>query len=384
MMAAPKRVFPVEIDPKGPFPLLVGIEGPPGGGKSLSALRLAAGIQRVRKGPIVVIDTEAGRSRMYHAQIPFSLVKFDPPFRPGDFLDAVQQQVAADPAAIIVDSLSDEHEGTGGVLEWHEEEIDRRLKPEERNDWRRRDALAMAGWIRPKADRVRMVNGFLRILVPLIFTFRAREKTKPIKGADGKTVPTKIGYQAVAPAEVVHAMTLMCLLPPHADGVPVWRSESAGEDFLLKWPNFLQSATGTGQLNEDIGERLALWAAGGSGNVTHSRTTIESGAQPALPPKTPAGESPSAPLPPAKEADAPAGHEIDESERLVRVEVELREAAEGGYRPLAARWKLLSDQDTITFLSMRDRMLVPRAREVDREKTPPTPGAPVQRADLLL
>jgi hypothetical protein len=271
-MTAPKRIFTVETQPRGPFPLLIGIEGPPGGGKTLSALRLAKGIQDVRGGPIVVVDTEAGRSAMYHAQIPFHLVRFNPPFRPDHFLEAVRQQLPVEgkpggqvpgPAAIIVDSLSDEHEGAGGVLEWHDEEIDRRLG-DQRDNWQRREAMGMAGWIKPKAARNAMVNGFLRITTPLIFTFRAREKTKPVKDErTGKVVPTKIGYQAIAPAEILHAMTLVCLLPPHAEGKPVWRSESAGEDFLLKWPNFLQSLTGTGVLDETIGERLARWSMGG-------------------------------------------------------------------------------------------------------------------------
>ena len=375
-MSPPKRVFPVETQPTGPFPLLIGLSGPPGGGKSLSALRLAAGIQRVRKGPIVVIDTEAGRSRMYHAQIPFLLVKFDPPCRPSDFLDAVLQQLQHNPAAIIIDSISDEHEGPGGVLEWHEEEVDRRLKPEERNDWRRRDALAMAGWIRPKADRVRMVNGFLRIAVPLIFTFRAREKTKPVKGADGKTVPTKIGYQAIAPSEVVHAMTLMCLLPPHADGVPVWRSESAGEDFLLKWPNFLQSATGTGQFSEDIGERLAIWAAGGGEMVTRSNAvaSLRAGATPPQPetsPPEPAGGADEV----AQVAGPPAGLAEDESERLIRVESELRAAANQGYVALKTCWNSLPAADTILLKALRDRHLIPIAREVDTARKPVPEGS---------
>jgi hypothetical protein len=367
-MNAPKRVFPVETEPEGPFPLLIGLEGPAGGGKSLSALRLAAGIQRVRKGPIVVIDTEAGRSRMYHAQVPFSLVKFDPPCRPGDFLEAIKQQLLLEPSAIIVDSLSDEHEGPGGVLEWHEEEVDRRLKPEERNDWRRRDALAMAGWIKPKADRVRMVNGFLRITTPLIFTFRAREKTKPIKGADGKTVPTKVGYQAIAPAEIVHAMTLMCLLPPQANGVPVWRSESAGEDFLLKWPNFLQHLTGRGQLSEDIGENLGNWAAG-----SKDKPSVVSTANTSSPETAAVNTQTSPPTPP----DRPAGGlavahaappaDIDESERIDRIDAALGRWADQGSEVLKRAWSEISPADQKILKAALDRRHKLRAKQVDDE-----------------
>src|SRR5690348_11714475 len=88
-------------------PLLLGMIGPPGGGKSLSALKLAKGIQSVRGGPIRVIDTEGGRSRKYNDLIPFEIVEL-PNGRSNDFLDAIKAQLPDNPAAIIVDSASDE------------------------------------------------------------------------------------------------------------------------------------------------------------------------------------------------------------------------------------------------------------------------------------
>src|SRR6266446_2410629 len=99
-------------------PLLLGMIGPPGGGKTLSALKLAKGIQSVRGGDIHVIDTEGGRSRKYNDIIPFKIVELPPTARSNDFIDCIQAQLASKPAAIIVDSMSDEH---GSYLEWHDE-----------------------------------------------------------------------------------------------------------------------------------------------------------------------------------------------------------------------------------------------------------------------
>ena len=42
-------------------PLMIGLMGPSGGGKTYSALRLATGIQRVAGGDIFMIDTERRR-----------------------------------------------------------------------------------------------------------------------------------------------------------------------------------------------------------------------------------------------------------------------------------------------------------------------------------
>ena len=233
-------------------PLLIGLEGPPGGGKTYSALRLARGMQKVRPGPVVLIDTERGRAAKYAREFDFLHVAFEPPFKPTDFLEAVRQQLRLNPAAVIVDSLSDEHEGEGGVIDWHDQEVPRMGGNEH------------AAWGKPKADRKRMIAGFLQITTPLIFTFRAREKTiqqnKP--GSSRKEV-VNIGFQPIAPAEIVHALDLVALLPNRADGVPTWRSERAGEDFTIKLPNYLRPFIADGKaLDEQMGEAFARWAAG--------------------------------------------------------------------------------------------------------------------------
>lgn len=233
-------------------PLLIGLIGPPGGGKTWSALRLATGMQQVRPGPIVLIDTERGRASKYSKDFDFLRVDFAPPFRPTDFLEAVTAQLPLNPAAIIVDSLSDEHEGEGGVLDWHDADVPKMGG----NEW--------AAWAKPKASRRTMINGFLQIKVPLIFTFRAREKTKQLPNDRGKITPTNIGYQPIAPSEIIYALDLTCILPPKADGVPIWRSDKVGEDFIIKLPNYLKPFIKDGvALDEEMGKAFATWARGG-------------------------------------------------------------------------------------------------------------------------
>ena len=226
-------------------PLLLGVIGPPGGGKSFSSLRLAKGIQSVRGGDIHVIDTEGGRSRKYNDQIPFKIVELPPTARSNDFIDCIQAQLASKPAAIIVDSMSDEH---GAYLDWHDEMVPKSGG----NEW--------AAWAKPSAARKKLIAGILKIKTPLIFTFRARDKTKQ----EGKKV-INIGWQPVAPLEIVHTLDLTCILPPRADGVPVWKSDKIGEDFIIKLPNYLAPFIEAGTpLNEQMGAAFARWAQGGS------------------------------------------------------------------------------------------------------------------------
>ena len=230
-------------------PLLLGMIGPPGGGKTLSALKLAKGMQSVRGGDIIVIDTEGGRSRKYNDQIPFKIVELTNG-RSGDFLEAIRAQLPLNPAAVVVDSMSDEHEA---YLEWHGEMVPKMGN----NEW--------AAWAKPKAARKQLISGILKIKTPLIFTFRAREKTKqnPDPNAKRNEKIINIGWQPVAPLEIVHTLDLTCILPPRADGVPVWKSDKIGEDFIIKLPNYLAPFIEQGQpLSEAMGAEFARWARG--------------------------------------------------------------------------------------------------------------------------
>lgn len=241
-------------------PLLLGLMGPPGGGKTFSALRLAEGMRRLGGGKPVVIDTEGGRALKYADRFDFLHVPFGQPFKPTDYLDAIRQQLAAKPCAIIVDSMSDEHEGEGGVLDWHEAELDRMAG----QDYAKRERMTQAAWIKPKADRRMLLGGLNTILTPIIFCFRAREKTKQLPNDRGKMVPTNIGYSPIAPTEIVHTLDLACLLPARAEGVPVWHSDKVGEDFVIKLPGYLKPFITEGRpLDESMGEAFARWAAGG-------------------------------------------------------------------------------------------------------------------------
>jgi hypothetical protein len=271
----PRRFAPAVQSIRGEEPLLIGLIGPPGGGKTVSALRLATGMRKVRPGPVVLIDTEGGRSKKYSPEAgrpanPASLsfdflrVEMTPDFRSHDFLAAIKAQLPLNPAAIIVDTLSDEHEGEGGFLEWHDK-IAGAKKGEAGyvggNEW--------AAWAMPKASRKRLISGLMQIKVPLLFTFRAREKTKTEAGKNGgRDTIVNIGYMPVAPLEIVHGLDLTCILPPRANGVPVWTSEKIGEDFIIKLPAFLAPLIRDGALSEETGEALASWAKGESASPT--------------------------------------------------------------------------------------------------------------------
>lgn len=274
-MNAPARKFEIKEGKREGVPLLVGLMGPSGGGKTFSALRLATGIQQVAGGDIYVIDTEARRALHYSDRFRFKHVQFDAPFGSRDYLAAIQQCVEAGAGVVVIDSMSHEHEGPGGCLEVHDQELDRMAG----NDFGKRDRMNMLAWQKPKAARRAMINGILQIPANFIFCFRAKEKLKLVPGQ--KPVPQ--GFMPIAGEELVFEMTVNCLLLPHANGVPTWRSDQIGEKLMMKLPEqFRGSVFSEDQpqpLSEDIGRKLAAWAKGDTAPAPAGNAG-EAGAQP--------------------------------------------------------------------------------------------------------
>jgi len=236
-------------------PMLVGLIGPSGSGKTFSALRLATGMARVTGGKVFVVDTEARRALHYADDFDFEHVEFTAPFSPMDYLEVIEFCAEDRNSILIVDSMSHEHEGPGGVLEMHDAEVDRMSKGDAAKAMR----MQIPAWSKPKAQRRKLLNGILRMGVNAIFCFRAKEKIKIVSGKN----PIALGWQPIAGEEFVYEMTINCLLYPNGDGVPVWDPDEKAERSMLKLPKKLANVFKAGEaLSEDVGEALANWASG--------------------------------------------------------------------------------------------------------------------------
>ncbi|HET9797292.1 MAG TPA: AAA family ATPase [Gemmatimonadaceae bacterium] len=256
-MAAHSRVFEDHEAKRVAVPLMVGLVGPSGGGKTYSALRLASGIQRVTGGDIFVIDTESRRSLHYANLFKFRHVPFAAPFGPLDYLAAIEYAVKRGAKVVIVDSMSHEHEGPGGVLEQHAAEVDRLAG----GDQAKAERVKMLAWSAPKQARRRMINTILQMPVSSIFCFRAKEKLKIERGQE----PKPLGFMPIAGEEFIYEMTINCLLLPKAGGIPTWQSNEIGEQATMKLPQqFAQLFSEPLPLSEDHGETMARWAEGGA------------------------------------------------------------------------------------------------------------------------
>jgi len=235
--------------------LLIGLAGGTGSGKTFSALRLAHGICGDK--PFAVIDTEAGRAKHYADQFKFDHGDLAPPFSPDNYAAAIAAADKAGYPVIVVDSMSHEWAGEGGVLEMQEHELDRMAG----DDWKKREAVKMAAWIKPKMAHKRMVQRLLQVRAHLILCFRAEEKIEMVRGDDGrmKIIPKVTstglsGWVPIAEKSLPYELTASFLLTADAPGMPkpIKLQEQHRAMFPLDKP-----------IDEESGRKVAAWAAGG-------------------------------------------------------------------------------------------------------------------------
>ena len=244
--------------------LIIALAGGTGSGKTYSAMRLATGIAGGKR--FAVIDTENGRASHYADQFLFDTCDLRAPFRPDAYAEAIKVADKAGYPVIVVDSASHEHAGEGGLLDWHEEELERMAG----SDWQKREACKMAAWIKPKSGHKHMMNVLLQVKAHIILCFRAEEKIEMVK-VDGKmqvrakhSPVGKDGWVPICEKNLPFEATCSFLLLASNPGVPHPIKLQAQHKTFFEDGNVIK---------EMAGEHLAKWAAGGQAKDDGRNTT---------------------------------------------------------------------------------------------------------------
>lgn len=237
-------------------PLLLGVAGGTGSGKTMSALLMARGIAAGQ--PFAGIDTENGRMSHYADRFPeLHIAQIKAPFRPDRYADAIEagaaylaeQNVPRGHRVVVVDSMSHEWAGDGGCLDWHDEIID--------GD-RKRSPVA---WATIKRSHKRLVTRLLQLDAHVIACLRAEPKVDIVRdGGELKFVPKQSltgldGWLPITEKNFPFELTASFLLMADVPGVP--RPIKLNEDHRPFVPL-------DRPLDEQVGRALAEWAAGGA------------------------------------------------------------------------------------------------------------------------
>jgi hypothetical protein len=239
-------------------PILIGLAGGTGSGKTESAMRIATGFAGDKK--FAVLDTEAGRALHKADDYLFDHCDLSAPFTPERYTEAIKAADDANYPVIVIDSVSHIWEGVGGILEMQEEDLQRRINGDES----RRKAMTPSSWIEPKKRHRRFVNQLTQLRSHLVLCFRAQDKIEIVK-QDGRTVIRPMesligadGWVPICERRLPFELTLSLLLLAESPGVPKpIKLEARHRPFVpLDRP-----------LDESVGRALAAWAAGGKSSA---------------------------------------------------------------------------------------------------------------------
>ena len=228
-------------------PVIVGIAGPTKSGKTFSALRLAQGLAGGKR--VAMVNCEGARGHQYADHFSYDALDLSAPFTPQKYIEAVKAAQELHPGALIIDSMSHMHDGPGGLLEMHDDELDRMAG----EDSKKRERVTWTAWIKPKRQENEFIYSLLACDFPTVLCFRAKEKIKIVPGKQ----PIDLGWQPIASDRVAFETLFSLMLPPHSKGVPDRETSEMRDPFdkMIKWD---------AQVDETFGRRIAEWAAGGS------------------------------------------------------------------------------------------------------------------------
>lgn len=239
--------------------LFIGLSGGTGSGKSYTALELASGIAGP-DGLIAAADTEGRRLSHYDSKFVFDVVDLLPPFRPMAYETVAKDAEAAGAKVLLIDSMSHEWAGDGGVLEWHDEFLDRAVAKAMQNaregefvdEEKVRNANNMRAWVTPKVEHKRMIQSFLQRRIPIIFCFRAEEKVKVLPNGRIEAM----GWTPVGDQRFMFELTVMITLANDTPGCTRYDlPRKIQEQHLHLFPD-------KRRISREAGAKLAAWARG--------------------------------------------------------------------------------------------------------------------------
>jgi hypothetical protein len=166
--------------------LTMGISGPAGAGKTLSALRIARGLVGPT-GKIALIDTEGAKANAYADTIEngYDIAQFQSPFELDKLEDTLDEAIEAGYQVVVIDSLSHFYAGEGGILQQVEDESVRN------------GGNGMKAWayVTPKVNR--FLEKLKAMPIHVIVTLRSKTTYEISRNEKGKVSVQKLGLAPI-------------------------------------------------------------------------------------------------------------------------------------------------------------------------------------------
>jgi hypothetical protein len=167
------------------------LTGTSGSGKTYGALLLAKGlIGGFEK--VVVIDTDSNSADLYDYLGNYSVLTLSAPFTPEKYIEAIKACENAGFDAIIIDSISHEWYGSGGILDVHAG----------------MPGNSFTNWKSLSQRHNQFLNAILKSPCHVVATMRLKQ-AYVLNEKNGKMVPEKVGLKAIAREDTEYEFTIV-------------------------------------------------------------------------------------------------------------------------------------------------------------------------------
>jgi nucleoside-triphosphatase THEP1 len=218
----------------------LGLVGPAGSGKTMTALRVAHGLG----GRVAVIDTERGSASLYSGErgLGFDVLELDS-YEAEKFIQAIGQAEAAGYDVLIIDSLSHAWAGKGGILEF----VDKAAK--------RSGGGSFSGWRDATPLHNQLVDAILGAKLHIICTLRSKVE-HVIEQVNGRTQVRKVGLQPVQRDGLEYEFTVVGDVTQDHELIITKTRAAWLKDQIIR------------EAGEDLGKQLAAWLSDGKTGPT--------------------------------------------------------------------------------------------------------------------
>lgn len=163
--------------------LKLGIQGPSGSGKTEGALALATHLWPDAR--ILVVDTENESASLYADRYVFDTIPLDPPFESVRYEACIDYAVANEYGVLIMDSVTHQWDGDGGILR-RKDELDRRP-----------GANSYMNWNAFTPEHTHFIEAIKQAPIHIIATMRSKQDYALEQNDKGKTKPVKLGFAPI-------------------------------------------------------------------------------------------------------------------------------------------------------------------------------------------
>jgi hypothetical protein len=209
----------------------VALQGASGSGKTYSALRLAFGL--TRNDNIAIVDTENGSAHLYSSLGNYQVLQLTAPFTPERYKEAIDVCVSNGMETIVIDSLSHEWEGNGGILEMHGSST---------------GSNSFANWAKITPRHNALIQHILNTPAHIIATLRSKQEYALKKDDRGRSTPEKLGMKPIQRDGIDYEFTTVLSVDMNHKAVAV--KDRTGL-FPLDTPF---------TITEEVGKRLLQWS----------------------------------------------------------------------------------------------------------------------------